>query len=414
MLKVTDITYAETIFAVLERCTEAINLISDLDNNKSNVTLTTIVPQTDINYSSNSFHNRSPIIVNEKNPMYMFQATKEQCHSVLENHPLRNIYGPMANVAQHLKMDLHHLSNIVATEATRKESIDAPIVLSPPVNIVKTVTPSLSRIPPAPPKIKNNLVVNKKATSISIQTEKFECINCNAQQKKITKNIATNTAGLVEFVDAEVQYDTLDEEGGFRVYIDPTTMQDRNFEQHHALEVFCKAFNIECPYISKNNERGAERRRIVEVVEDRMNFANPENPNRAAHENSPVREDDSNFFSISPIRSTNLSLSPQVSRPHIFDRIGDKVSDHSDSPREYVDLQPNLLERPTFRPYTIPSPEYSNDRYYTRSPEPSRQYRNRSRSNSRSRSRSERNKSDSRSPKRYKTDFRFNNRRGRY
>lgn len=421
---------------MLERCKSAVGLISDLEQNKSKIPLTCVLSNQNI-HKPNITVNKSPLLTSEKNPRFLFQSTPDQCFSVLENHPLRNIYGETAEIAQYLKLDLHELSSTVARES---------IITQSKLN-VNPIAPSTSGIN----NNSTNIFNNKKTSTKEVQTEPLTCKRCH--QMDIVKQSARSKAcqtNEVNFVDTGVQSDKQDGNDGFRVYIDPQTLADRNFEQHHALEVFSKAFNI--PFIDRDRDQEIvmERPPIGNESDERWNYTNPENPNQGAAENT-------NFFSTSPLqtrpttptlfKSSNSPLrfhnskspprfrnskspprfinptsplrfktsnspprfrtsnSPPRNRPHrsVFERIGEKIPDHDDSPRNYNDWNDEYDNRAVFRPYKIPSPNYVAPR--ERSPEQSRRYRNRSRSLSRS---------PSRSPKRYRGGNKILSRRGRY
>ena len=386
------------ILTVLERCKSAVDLISDLEQNKLKVPLTCAIPNQNLQ-QPNVTDNRSPLLTSESNPQFLFQATPNRCYSVLENHPLRNIYGKTAEVAQYLKFDLHDLSSNVARESiSRQRNNEDPVMAASTSGINN-----------------NNNNVNKKSSTKEVQTDTLTCRKCH--QTEIVKQSARNKpcqTDNVSLVDSEVQCDEQDENAGFRVFIDAQTMLDRNFEQHHALEVFSRAFGIPCPFLENDrvHERVEERRPVPEERDDRWNFTNPEPPH--------IDTENPAFFSISPIRTNSspkrfknsnsppprfrTSNSPPRARQarSVFERIGGKISEHSDSPRNYDDWNDDYNDRPPFRPYRIPSPQYDARE---RSSERSRRYRNKSRSRSLSRSRS-------RSPKRYRGAVL--NRRGRY
>ena len=82
---------------MLERCKSAVDLIKDLEQNKSKLPLTCLLSNQTIQ-KPNITINRSPLLISETNPRYLFQATPDQCFSVLENHPLKNIYGDTSEI----------------------------------------------------------------------------------------------------------------------------------------------------------------------------------------------------------------------------------------------------------------------------------------------------------------------------
>lgn len=441
---------------MLERCRSAVDLITNLEKNKSKVPLTCVLPSQTI-HKPNITVNKSPLLTSESNPRYMFQATPDQCFSVLENHPVKNIYGEIGEIAQYLKLDMHELSSIVA-----RESIIRPPALSvePPVTTAPVIIKDIS-----------NIFSGKKTSTKEVQTGPLTCKRCTQMDmiKQSAKSQACQTTEDIS-ISTEVKNDNQDETDGFRFFIDAQTLANRNFEQHHALEVFSRAFGIDCPFIDRNREHELieERPQIpIEETDERWSYTNPENPNQrpeidnffstspiqkrqtepmsfktsnspprfrtsisptrrpnspTRRPNSPTRRPNSpnwrpnspNWRPNSPTRRLNSPLhhrnsnSPLRFRQNrsVFERIGEKIPDNADSPRNYEDWNDDEFNnRGAFRPYTIPSPRYVAPR--ERSPEPSRRYRNRSRSRSASRSLS-------RSPKRYRGGNKILSRRGRY
>ncbi|KAL7038291.1 hypothetical protein ACKWTF_009535 [Chironomus riparius] len=434
---------------VLEACKSVGVLIKDLEQNKSKLPLTCLLSTQSIQ-KPNVTINKSPLLTSERNPRYLFQATPDQCFSVLENHPLRNIYGETAEIAQYLKFDLHELSSTVARET----------IIRPPAINVDPRMPSTSGIN----NDSSSIFAIKKTSTKGVQTEPLTCKKCHQMDiiKQSAKSKACQTNEAIK-ISAEVQCNNQDGTDGFKVFIDAQTLADRNFEQHHALEVFARAFGIQCPIIDRNREQGQveERPAVPEEADERWNYTNPENPNQGP--------EDVNFFSTSPIQkrittptvfklstsppprfrnskspprfhnskspprfrnSTNSPLrfrnstnspqrfrnspsrhrnsnSPPRNRQNrsVFERIGAKIPDSLDSPRNYDDWNDEYDNRATFRPYKIPSPLYVAPR--DRSPESARIYRNRSRSRSL-------NRSPSRSPKRHRGGNKILSRRGRY
>lgn len=417
----------------LEICKEAVDFLSNMEANKSKYPVTCFLSDKNVPQPK-ELANRSPLLSNQNNPTFLFQAVNENCHAVFEHHPLRNIYGPISEMAQYLKFDLHELSKTVSNELALSQ-----------------LTKNNQQLPvPEPPSISKPVI--KMTTTREVQTEALTCWNCN--QRDMIKQSATSRTTqttIVTHADAGTQNSDFESEGGFRVYIDAQTMNNRNFEQHHALEVFSKAFDIECPFVSKtsNSERILDRR-ISDVIDDRMIYVNPDNPNPDQAIGAVASPRDEFFFTTSPIRQNEMDHPrPQQS---IFDKLGDKVSDHSDSPHDYG---LNFKEEAAFHPYKIQSPklyavddivrprspdnfrrtsqfrdrspEHFRDRssehfrknsHRGRSPGPSNRYRNRSRSVSprrhRSRENIDRSRSHSRSPKRFRGGYKLTERRGRY
>jgi hypothetical protein len=383
---------------VLKKCKEALGYIDALEKNqtilpipwvKSNERLPSIASNPD-------FANKSPLLVNDNNMMFPFQAATSQCRKVMESNPIRNISDPMLlSLAQYLKIDMVDLSNKTAKTAGSmvKFSTDAEPVKEPTF-VVHT--------PAAKPTINKNMVINpvstvRKKMNKIVQTEDYKCVDCTKREfvRSNAKSASTQTSTDDLGSDIESTRYKSDDGGGFSVNLDAAQMQDLTFEQHYALKEFAETFKI--PYkqygVEDNRESNGNNYRDLKYAvsreferprssrernesrfedDDRMCFTNPENPNAGRP-------------------TAFISLAPRENRP-IFERIGEKIQDSPYDPFE----ERSSVER------------NERSRYRAPSPGPSRQFRNMSRSRTRSPLH------ERFSPTPPKRRFNINDRRGRY
>lgn len=369
-----------------ERCKMAAALITDLEKCEKRYPFACVLPKetpTPLKYDT-ELSNMSPLIVSDNNVLFSWQASKQRFSESVIGNPMKNITEPMGSLARNLKLDLAVISKKVAREDKTNE---------------KKQIQDLENIS----RLSNH--VQKQKSSRGIQTEEYDCVKCKnkalAKKEMRTRHCQTTQCVLE---DATTQ---CGEEGGFTIHLDVHTLRERTFEQHHALEVFVKAFGLSCDFIKdspkgnrfghsaeRSQERNPSEKRYTEDF-DRMNFANPENPNFRA-----------GFIRISPPPRSRSPSPKRVSRvfESVFERVGEKIPDSPENVSRFSNYSPNDFEgnRGGIRPYRIPTPESRS--YRITSPGPSRIFRNRSRSRSRSRS----------PPRRGRFDGFYPDRRGRY
>lgn len=300
---------------------------------------------------------KSPLVVNGHNAQFTSQAKHMGLRDAMLSNPLRNISGKLFQFSRNLGMDLISMSQEVQahveTERSKEQKRSAVADIS-----------------------SSNINMALKLAQKGTQTDKIVCRKCAARSgKKFASQ--SSQVHLLNCRDATTQKD--DEEGSFSVFLDPLTMQNMSGPQQMALVEFCRAFKV-------HSEQFGEDHPIWEgesqqVRDDRMAYANPENPNVV----------DSNFISFSPIRESPrpmASLSPV--RKRVTDRLGVKIP----SPRRYADDN-HLMDAgqssrffrdsPPISSYHIPSPDVVKTERFDRSPVyTGRVYRNRSRSRTRS------------------------------
>lgn len=389
---------------MLKRCKGAANSISELEKQKKKFPLTCVLSNETLPTiaANHNFLNKSPLIANDNNLLFNFQATTLQCRKAVESNPIRNIYGPMLPLARNFGMDLISLSARVEREAD----------IQPPGTEQVFPQQQQQEIQPKAAQKTLQVVTNRRAVSKGTQTDRYDCNDCERREriKRDAKNAGSQTARSSAH-DIGTQCET-DDGSAFSFTIDEKDLQHINFEQHHALKLFTKLFNIPCKYFDQNDSFDDEgdkspysymtKNERVICNDDRMNFANPVNPK--ANE----------FVTLSPIRR---SISPR--RNTIFDRVGEKIHNSPifgslrKSPSPLASLQ--TLSKNS---YIVPAPNWNSLRHLQGriSPGPSNRFRNRSRSRSRSPQRS-------RSPPRQRSRspvapqrrrFDLNERRGRY
>lgn len=400
-------------FPVQERCKKAAQLMDELAKNK--IQLPFILRASDQSVPSMTLNPKlalkSPLTMSDTNVQFLSQSGLPGCRDAMLGNPLRNVSGKLFQLARNVGADVIDLSLKVQKHADiEKEKTN---ILSKDVEISKTV------INPA-----------QKKVHCSTQTETNLCETCTARKAKKfgIKAIQTDESGLqVKKEGIEV------EPGSFNVNLSAQSMEGLNENQQRVLLEFCHAFNIPDARFGTKSARwnSEDNHSAKREPEDRMSYANPENPNIA-----------NNFISFSPIRETAMSRSPPP-RLRIADRLGDKVP----SPRRSPDsrdvrrsMDPRDMRRSTDSrdlrrsprrdsrrspadtrssrfyeqspPYRIPSPRahYSRDEdRFSRDLPPfsSREYRNRSRSLSPDRS-------PLRTRRRSGSPDSYNQRRGRY
>lgn len=152
------------------------------------------------------------------------------------------------------------------------------------------------------------------------QTDTVECEKCmdRFEVQRSAKNKGAQTT-QVETADAGIQ-SSMNSEGDFNVLLTADRIANMNFQQHHAFKTFIQEFQLnydEC-MPSTSNQAASIRNRLKDKgrsvhlrdmtantrdnEEDRMNYANPENPGMNSLPG---------FVSFSPPRSSNS----------IFDRL---------------------------------------------------------------------------------------------
>jgi hypothetical protein len=382
---------SEKSIPVLQRSKSAAKMISELEKQNKMFSLKCAMSNAHLPpiSSNKEYANKSPLIANDNNLLFKFQATTSKCRKAIESNPIRNISDSMLPIAQNLNMDLLSLSLKVGKEAgSPAEKQQQQLQLQPRQQPVMHQTKQVS----------HNM--KQAITSIGIQTERNECKNCDERERvrRESKGAAVQTSNTLTTCDAGVQ--CVEDGDSFSFTIDSVTLQNRTFEQHHALDVFVKAFKIpSCKFLNlTNNFDGRERpyrhpkdKELIEKMisdDSRMNFANPENPNPENH----------TFISLSPLREVRRSVSPK--RVPIFNRIGEKIRNND----RYNPSPPGIHRGGNSNHYRVPSlPDHSPHGSDRVSPDTSVHFRNRSRSRERCVS-----------PPRQRRRFDLNDRRGRY
>lgn len=395
-----------------ERCKKAAQLMDELSKNK--IQLPFVLRASDKSVSSMALNPKlafkSPLTMSDHNIQFLSQSGLPGCRDAMLGNPLRNVSGKLFQLARNVGADVIDLSLKVQKHADIEK--EKACILSKDVEISKTV-----------------ISAAQKKVHCSTQTETNLCETCTIRSAKKfeIKAVQTNESG-VQVKKEKEKKDV--EPGSFNVNLSAESMEGLNENQQRVLLEFCHAFDIhDARFGTKSSRWSSEENRTAKrETEDRMSYANPENPNVP-----------NNFISFSPIRETTLSRSPPP-RLRIADRLGDKVP----SPRRSPDLRdmrrsmdPRDMRRSPRRdlrrspadtrssrdnasrfyeqssPYLIPSPRahYSRDEdRFSRdlTPFSSHGYRNRSRSLSPDRSPPRARQRRSGSPDSY------SQRRGRY
>lgn len=358
-----------------ERCQNAAELLNRLGRNQiqlpfvlSPSTKSTLPLKADTKLAS-----RSPLLMSDNNSQFLSQAKVTSCRDSVQSNPLRNITGPLFQLARNLGMDLPKMSHDVQQAMAEKEK--------------QSDVPNISFL---------NVNQASRRGDRGTQTDQNPCAKCLLQEAKTFESKSCQ-ARINTTLEATTQYE--EEPGSFSVTLDARRLQMMTRDQQQTLADFCRAFGI---YQDRFGERntGTVPRWNREDEDDLSGFVNPENPNVG----------EGTFISFSPVREVSRSRSP---RRRITERLGEKV----DSPRYYLDddiLSPRSSNFASQIPiYRIPSPPIEFRRNISRERErlsPSRGYRNRSRSRSRSPlPRSFSRRSRSRSPQ-----HPFSDRLGRY
>lgn len=302
---------------------------------------------------------KSPLVVNGNNAQFTSQAKHLGLRDALLSNPLRNISGKLFQFSRNLGLDVTIMSQEVQAHVEAERSKEQK----------RSAVAEISS---------NNINMALKLAQKGTQTDKIVCGKCAARSaKKFTSQ--SSQVQLLNCRDATTQKD--DEEGSFSVELDAMTMQNMSHPQQLALVEFCRAFKVHNEKYGEDHpiwEGGSQRER-----DDRMAYANPENPNA-----------DNTFISFSPIRASPrpmASMSP-VRKLRVTDRLGVKIA----SPRQHFADDNRLMEAgqssrfyrdsSPITSYHIPSPDVVvKTERYDRSPIYSdRVYRNRTRSRSRS------------------------------
>lgn len=329
-------------FTVIIRCKKAANLMNAIDKS-GKIKLPLVghwskeVPSTKSDEESNC----SPLVANSHNLKFAFQTPAADCRTAVKNNPLRVISDSLLVTAQKLRIDPVELAQKVAKEVASQEIKQESIEVEP----TRTATQVSSSTVPI---VSSGISVRSRNVSAASQTETYECEKCKAREKtaRSMKTIATQS-NLMILQDAETQCDTTND---FTFTVDAKTLQNRSFEQHHALEVFVKAFHIPCSFLKKADDFEFGKKFIAKDLptfeehlrrisdDERLHYSNPENPHAS-------RQDP--FVSLSPIRKRTPEMPSMLQRRmNIFNRIGDRVASPNDRfNRRQSPLDPTILTR---------------------------------------------------------------------
>lgn len=284
-----------------ENCKKAFELIADLENKRSIMPFTCAFTQVQspLIRQDAQIGNRSPLVMSENNVNFQFQTPPSRCRSAFERNPLKKLHESsqlLMPLARNMKYDMLELSlkvkeQILTTDFSKE--------------VERKELPVVSRVNSNPNK--------------GTQTDTVECEKCmdRFEVQRSAKNKGAQTT-QVETADAGIQ-SSMNSEGDFNVLLTADRIANMNFQQHHAFKTFIQEFQLnydEC-MPSTSNQAASIRNRLKDIgrihlrdmpaktrdnEEDRMNYANPENPGMNSLPG---------FVSFSPPRSSNS----------IFDRL---------------------------------------------------------------------------------------------
>lgn len=319
-------------FSVLEKCEKAVQLMEELEMSKLRIPFVFhIREKIDRRHLAKDTDTKwkSPLVINDRNVLFLSQATSHNCADALLCNPLRNINGKLFNFARHLGLDLVELSRKV------KER----------VNIVNELEKNKRAIEEAV------MSATPQTTTKSIQTDMNICTKCQEREAVVYSDFKIQCrTDLIRQTDREIQC----QPNGFNIHLDEITLQNMTRDQQLALRQFKLAFDIAngpeeitpagrfavTSCLSNDIRRGG--------ADDLMGFTNPENPNLKSN----------SFLSFSPTRSQD-STSRSPRRKRLAERLGKKIP----SPLQYgqlpststMDIRPQFF-RPSEIEYRIPTP----------------------------------------------------------
>lgn len=395
-----------------ERCKKAAKLLNDLGSNQAKLPFIfcpSILSMGSLKANS-KLAVRSPLIMSDNNCQFISQAKVTSLRDAVQANPFRNISTTLCQFSRNLKMDLSKMS--LEVQKAQKEE-----------DKTRSIAEAVSR---------STINMTTKKGHRGTQTESNPCQKCLSNEEKTFESKSCQSR-IQNTLEATTQYE--DVTGSLSIDLDARTLQTMTRHQQQLLVEFCRAFDVHQDRFGSMDIE-APQRWDHGNDNDRMSYANPENPNTERNQfvsfspvrdrtRSPVRNHSRSLIrdcSISPpppSRSrqrspVRLSRSPfqgqstSSVRRKITERLGEKVpSPHSLYP-EILESPRSSLCAPQMMQYRIPSPVIHRQDRERRRHSPAREFRNRSRTRSRSPP-SRFNRSRSRSPK-----DPFAHRRGRY
>lgn len=329
---------------------------------------------------------------------------KEALRTAVMSNPLRNIPSILLSFGRNLGLDMVEISQQIQRQVNEERRHE-------------------QEQEKAAAAVKKAVIMNSchKDTQTDLNCQR--CENRNA----VKFNTRSTQSETLKFATIATQSE--EEPGGFRANLNANMLRSLTREQEDAIGRFCQAFDIrDDRFISVNDENEDANGRRDElaryeqierevrinhgVTEERLTYANPENPNSNAFFTSfsPLREDlqrpTRETYSRSPrqdsymrVRHDGYSRSPEAERysrspkrPRIKDRLGEKIErpfeqqqrfQFQNFPGDNLDMTPSTSRH--FRPtevmnYRIPTPEYMLSREQEGPRYPSREYQHRSRS----------------------------------
>lgn len=311
-----------------ERCKNAAKLLDELSANKTKLPFVFCPSAKSVPAmkSDPKLSWKSPLVMSDNNSQFSIQASFSSCRDAIQANPLRNISGKLFQFSRNMGIDLVAMSQQVQRQVDLEREKE---ICMAAVNEISGAT------------------INRalKKSQRSTQTDFIACMKCE-ERKSIT---VASRSTQVRMPSKEISTQYEPETESFNVSLNARTIQTMSREQHNALVALCSAFNIndqrfDRPIIDDENH-GFLRER-----DDRMNFANPENP------------DVDMFISFdSPIRKS-LSRSPK--RRSVTERLGQKIQSPCSS-QFYNDVISNGGHSGYYgmNEYRIPSPQLRSERF---------------------------------------------------
>lgn len=313
---------------VKEKCKNAAKLLDELDGNKIKLPFVLCPSKKPVPAMSSDpkLAWKSPLVMSDTNGLFLSQAKVHNCREAVRANPLRNIAGKLFQFSRNLGLDLVKVSQQVQrnVDIKREQELRRAEVAEISSAIVNATL---------------------KKSQRSTQTDFNPCRRCEELDLKkfATKSTQVTKPGKETSTQYEPEIDS------FSVSFNARTIHSMTPKQHNALVKFCSAFGIEDPRFAQTNDLPMEYQNDdVTERDDRLTFANPENPN--AIETLP------DFISFSPPRHESPQRSPR--RKSIADRLGRKIQ--SPLPLRQFDDDDSGSSR--YFEYRIPSPRARNAR----------------------------------------------------
>lgn len=338
-----------------ERCKNAAKLLKDLSEDKVSMPFifrvsTNSVPR----INNNNLNWKSPLIRSDSNARFTLQSAgatsniKEAVRAAVQSNPLRNIPSQLLSFGRNLGLDMTEISHDIQLQ----------------INLERRSELEKENAAAA---IKKAVIMNRCHKDTQAD---FNCPRC---EERSALKYNTRSSQTESKKSSTIATQSEEEIGGFKFNLNANMLRSLSREQEEALGRFCRAFEIRDDRFlfindvineSENVRREGliyqpimfedRNRSIHREPDDRMTYANPENPNidnmfvsfSPPRENlaGPPREQ----YSRSPrqgsyngLRRDSYSRSPNgerysrsPKRRRVRDRLGDKVEIYNE-PRQY-------------------------------------------------------------------------------